>query len=582
MEFLIVPIIGVVGMYIINKQDKKKENFENLPNIDIPNVNYPNEYPVLNEEMDSTSKLSTQNKYDEPNVYTDKYFNQSMINKSKDTSYRSLTGEPVDIGYFRHNNMAPFFGSKSHSNNDSNATESTLDNYNGSGSQFISKKEQAPMFSPGGSNQFAYGMPSSTDFIQSRQNPSTKMANVKPFEQIQVGPGLGLKPNQITGNEGYNNGMMMRDKWVDKDVDELRVVNKQKASGLRLFGYEGPASSYIKELGSIGIVEKNRVAKTFPMGQDRLLTTTGIQKGETLRPITVDRFVNRPDTSKENYGVASYTNSAEPMHGTYMDSTNQQLGPINILPAYAAGKSGGSDLDYGFKTNTVYLNNRNTTDNGESYFGVVGGAFKNIIAPLLDVLRPSRRENTIGTLRPYQNPKTIVSNSYVYNPNDKPFITNRETTENSKYHMNITGNQNGGYRTVGVTEPHNNREFTNDIEYSGNASSINSKPRTFDAEYNQKNNNIKSSTINGRGNPGGMSLMGNEMNMSLKNNEHMILNTRTSDGKRSSQIPDMNSMGKVQGISSELYSGIELQRNDGSVLNQLKNNPFNLNVINGI
>jgi hypothetical protein len=148
--------------------------------------------------------------------------------------------------------------------------------------------------------------------------------------------------------------------------------------------------------------------------------------------------------------------------------------------------------------------------------------------------------------------------------------------------MNITGNQNGGYRTVGVTEPHNNREFTSDIEYGGNASSINSKPRTFDAEYNQRNNNIKSSTINGRGNPGGMGLMGNEMNMSLKNNEHMILNTRTSDGKRSSQIPDINSMGKVQGISSELYSGIDLQRNDGSVLGQLKNNPFNLNIINGI
>ena len=40
--------------------------------------------------------------------------------------------------------------------------------------------------------------------------------------------------------DGYNNGMMAREKWMDKQVDDLRVANKQKASGIGLLGYEGP------------------------------------------------------------------------------------------------------------------------------------------------------------------------------------------------------------------------------------------------------------------------------------------------------------------------------------------------------
>ena len=54
-----------------------------------------------------------------------------------------------------------------------------------------------------------------------------------------------------------------------------------------LYGLEGPAKSYITELGSIGTVEKNRVTKTFELGQDRLLTTTGIEKGETIERIEI-------------------------------------------------------------------------------------------------------------------------------------------------------------------------------------------------------------------------------------------------------------------------------------------------------
>ena len=208
---LVLPVLALGGLYKVAQQQNKKETFDNanankqrarnelIPNLDIPNHNYPEEYPVLNPEADLTSKLSTLNVFDAPSVYTDKYFNANMLAAQSANpmgpsvaTYRSLTGESVGADYFQHNNMVPFFGSKSHANNAPNATESTLDNYVGSGSQYITKTERSPMFSPDENYQWAYGMPSSADFVQSRMNPSMNMANVRPFEPVQVGPGLGL------------------------------------------------------------------------------------------------------------------------------------------------------------------------------------------------------------------------------------------------------------------------------------------------------------------------------------------------------------------------------------------------------
>lgn len=564
MELLIIPLIGVAGMYIINKQDKKyQEKFSNLPNIDIPNKNYPNEFPILN-ETDVTSKLSIQNKYDDPDVYTDKYFNQSLIKKSN-APYQSLSGQQVDIGYFQHNNMVPF-SSKSYSTA-TKSNDSTLDNYNGSGSQFISKTERSPMFSPATNNDLSYGMQSSTDFIQSRQNASMKMNGVKPFAPIQVSPGLAQVP---------------RENWIDKDVDQLRVSDKQKASGLQMFGYEGPAKNFVTQSGSIGIVEKNRVEKTFELGTNRLLTTVGAEKGHSLIPITVERTLqNRSETSTDYFGGGNYSNSSHQMDHNYTPSSKPEFESLAILPAYAVGKNGPYDADYGVKSNVVYLNNRNISHNDDTYFGVVGGAFKTVIAPLLDVLNPSRKENTIGNLRPYQNAKTGVSNSYVSNQNQLS-TTNRETMANSKFHMNIQGSQSGGYQTVAVTEPMNARSQTGEIYYGGNAQSANSRERVYDPEYNQRNNENKSSTINGRPSMGGsMKLLNNDIYVTSKPKE--LVNTRTAHATRAQyQSPDVTFMGNVDGIVPRLYSGSQLDRNDGSTLTQLNENPYNLNIINGI
>lgn len=594
---LVIPLIALGGLFIVSNQSKKSESFKNnesgyLPNTDVPDHNYPVSSYILNEpsnftnpESDLTTKLSTVNRYDGGQAYTDKYFNPNSIPTpaTSANTYYSLTGSTVDNSYFRHNNMVPFFGSHLPNQPNVNSGESVLDNYTGAGSQIFQKREVAPLFAPGENVQYANGTPNNSDFYQSRVNPSLKMANVKPFEEIKVGPGLGLGYT-AEGSGGYNSGLMQRDQWTDKTVDELRVANKQKASGLVMLGHEGPANSFIKSMGQMGQMEKNRVDTTFEMGPERYMTTTGLQKGQMLHAMPIDRYVTRPETATDYTGVAGYGVSSQTADGEYMPSKHIDLGAVPFTPAYASGKGGAMEADYGIKTKTAYPNNR-TSNQNDGYFGVFSGSMGAVIAPLLDILRPSRKENTVGTLRPYQNAKAPVMSSYLYNPNDKPNTTIRETTENSKFHLNVNANQRGGAYETNPQQPQRlQRDSTTDVYYAGNSSAgANSRqPRPYDAEYRQRNNDIKSSTIDGRMVPGNMSLMNGDINMYAKNKDPYLTNTRAVMPSMPYEAPSAQSMGKLQGTSNPLYQTIQLDRNSSDIMSSLKSNPYTLNVLNGL
>lgn len=567
MELLLLPILGLGGMYLINK-DRTNEQFTSLPNVDIPDKNYPEEYPIV--ESEQTSQLSTQNRFDDPNVYTNKYV--SPFSTNDDKSHRSMTGDMVSSSYFEHNNMVPFFGSKVHSNNASNPVDATLDNYNGSGSQYVLKKEQAPLFAPNQHTEWTYGMPSTTDYIQSHINASNKMTNVKPMESIQVGPGLGLGVNTLTSNDGFNNGMMAREQWTDKDVDSLRTTNNPKATGNGLLGYEGPAGSVVKKRGEVGIVEKNRVNTMFERRPEDNLPGGGIQSGHTMRSIPMLGNSTKPDTTTGYIGGAGYSNNAQQMEGEYFPSTKNEVSEYPIRPAFRKGGGGGNENDYGMKSNTIYQNNR-STNNQESYFGALVGSVRSVVAPVLDILRPSRKENTIN-VRPYQNAKSSIPSSYVYNSKDVIATTNREVTENSKFHLTMNGTQTGAYQTTAIME---HPKMVNSVEYAGNANGI-QKPRTYDAEYNQRNNDIKSAVIDGRMIPGYQKVTNATINQTCNVDERLLQNNRPTDKQMPYQIPDTRSMGNVQDVF-EPYSGQSLDRNDGSVLSQLKDNPFNRSIL---
>ena len=86
--------------------------------------------------------------------------------------------------------MEPYYGAKIRgTTTGANMHENVLDNKIGGGSQYFSKTEQAPLFRPQDNMHLPNGMPNQNDFYQSRVLPSMKIANVKPWEEIRVGPG---------------------------------------------------------------------------------------------------------------------------------------------------------------------------------------------------------------------------------------------------------------------------------------------------------------------------------------------------------------------------------------------------------
>uniref|UniRef100_A0A6C0K030 DUF5899 domain-containing protein n=1 Tax=viral metagenome TaxID=1070528 RepID=A0A6C0K030_9ZZZZ len=599
---LAIPLVALGSLYVMNNQHKKpKESFRNvsneLPNTNIPNKNYPDEYPLVVPELEKTSKLSTVNSYDSQGAYTDKYFNPATSSQyASDTtmpsnapvsgSYYSLTGEKVDSSYYTHNNMVPYFGGSIRSRNvDVNSNESVLDNTSGAGSQTIIKKEQSPLFAPSENYQWAHGAPNQTDFMQSRVNVGMRMANVKPFAEERVAPGLGLGYT-TDGSNGFNSGMAMRDQWLPKTADQMRVNNKQKATGLMQFGYEGPAASQVKNIGSIGVMEKNRPDTYFNMGPERYMTTTGAAKGVTLQAIPVDRNVTRPETAMEYIGAAGYTNPAAYVPGEYMPSHNIELGAVPLAAAAAVGRNWAHEAEYGMKSTKAYNNNRTANNQNGGYFGAIGGAIGAVIAPVMDVIRPSRKENTVGNLRPYQNAKSTVSESYIFNPADRPGTTIRETTENSKFHLNVNAGQNGGAYQVSEQQAiQNARQTTGDFYYAGvvGAGADRRGARTYDAEYRQRNNDVKSSTIDGRLAAGNMSLMNGNINMRQAGRDSSLINNRAVAPMMPYQTPDIANMGRLSGNpGSSLYQNIQLDRNSPEVLSSLSGNPFALSVTKGV
>jgi hypothetical protein len=194
-----------------------------------------------------------------------------------------------------HNNMVPFFGAHVTQSMYSGATDGILDTFTGTGKNTFFHKEELPAFfapEPGTGNP--WGVQIETEFEQSRQVTSQRMANIFPVERTQVGPGI---------NDGYTNlpsgGYQQdagREYALPKTTDETRVASKPK---LTFAGETVPGAHYITEMGLQPPVKKNRPDRFAVLGPDRLNTTTGQQVASGIYPTQVMKEQNRTTTSTD-------------------------------------------------------------------------------------------------------------------------------------------------------------------------------------------------------------------------------------------------------------------------------------------
>ena len=598
---LAIPLIALGSMFIISKQgggkdkdkDKGKENFEDgRSRLPAPAaINFPVTTPLTHD--------NSVNYYANPNQTTDKFLDPGNFTKIEQNNSpfnhgvggsvqagQSMTGKVLDKNNFKHNNMVPFFGGKIRgATADRDTAESALDHMQGAGSQQFAKSEQGPLFKPQAGMQYANGAPNMSDFMQSRVNPGMRMANVKPWEEQRVAPGLDQGFTTQGGTSGFNSGMEAREKWLPKTVNELRVETNPKMT-FGLLGHEGPGDARVKNAPSQqtqGVVEKHLPEKFFASGPERWFTTTGGQTAPTARSTNLLPERNRLSTTTEYYGVQAGQQAATYTKSEYEEAKRQQL-PVCDLPApNAVGMHRAGETDHGHQSYQVIPNNRTTTRPDQN-LGVVGGLVNAIMSPLLDIMRPSRKENVTNSLRASGNANSTVPRGTVFNPADRTKTTIKEMTEgrldNTHLNLQTVINHSNAY-LVSEQQPTNQHRDTTGRQHTGAAgpSGARSVGKSYEAEYKQHNNTNK--TYENRPNQGGTQIFSQNMNICTDkrdcDRENNRLWVRGSPGGLGNpgilNSPSIQNYGQLQ--RSQTYDeSINCERINPDILTAFKSNPY--------
>lgn len=616
---VIIPILAATGLIYASSDKKdnnsnnkmqeqqqraKKEAFTNmgqgrvnpqnyLPNTQVPQTNYPN--------VQETIKGSV-NKYPSGTTVTDKYYNADVDERvlSRDTQFgnpynknndigsksavMSLTGNPINTSDFDHNNMVPFFGAKIRGRTaDANTHESILDSYSGTGTQKICKEERAPLFAPQSGIQYPNGMPNFTDFFKSRINPGTQMANVKPWEEVRVAPGLN-KGFTSCGSNGFNSGMEARDLWVDRNVDELRTTNNPKLT-YSLENHEGPAYNWNvqqpPDANTFGRVEKFLPDKFYLNTPDRWFTTTGLEKAQSGRPEEMMKDQNRICTTSEYFGTDSNINGTKQHAPEFYEPAKRVKNDGKpVINVSGVGKHEPTKFDYGRGITRLHSTNRSTIKPPPFLGTAINGAFKAVVAPLLEVVRPSRKENVVGTIRPYGSIQSTGSIGRAYNPADRASTTIKETTENllDFNHLNVTPLTEGtGYLVSDQQEVYTQRETT-EPEYFGTTGGATNQGFVSNLAANNQHNNINKRTREYTPS-GSISTFNNTENINIKrpdqSNSRCPWNPGASAGSGLGGMPpSINQLGQLSKMPQYYHESINCERIQPDILDAFKRNPY--------
>lgn len=546
-----IPILTLGAMYIISNEEPKKrgeinqkkhckEGFSN-------NIYNPRQYNNLNIQP--------------VNKYFDKNANKEQLNFNQNKN--------VDLDDFKHNNMVPFFGGnlKGPSIDKLLNNDTILDSKQGSGSVNITKKETAPLFNPMSNATWVDGTPNSSDFIQSRMNSSNRMANVKPWDEKQVGPGLGIDANKAASDMGYNSGMS---NFLPKNVDELRVLTNPKQSHA-LDNLEGPALSHVKKLGLEGKVEKYNPNTFYENNPNRWFVTTNSMKAATTQSKNMIKEQNRVYTTKEYGGTVSGSNSTYTPK-IFEESKRSDVTLLPELNNYAPEKQVQNNKN-SFVKNSKYNDNCRSQVNN-SIMGGPGSVVSAMFSPILDLIRPTKKENFVGNARLYENPESVVKELPMFNYNDRTKTTIKEMTEESKQNYVLQGQGYSMYGGSNYQPSHTQRATASSSQINGGMSQQGSLFQSYDAASNQINNINKEQMVKTRTSQGGTQVFNSNQHIDIRKNENDIINNRSSLSTLTYGEPPTKTTHGL--LNAPVYKATvdSESRMDKNLLNAFKQNPY--------
>jgi hypothetical protein len=516
MAAVAIPLIGLAGLYIISNS-KKRMGYTNPTREQVP--------------LENTS--------------------------TKRVSFVDVAGREMNTEEYT-KTMVPYFGkTKTIGTSLTNFqhAEHELDNMAGDGTHQIRKTENAPLFKPEETYEYPYGMPNNNNFIQERMIVGNKMNNVKPFQEKQVAPGIN-QGYTTEGSGGFNSGTEFRNLWIDKTVDELRVLTKPKESFM-LTNHEGPAQNIVKNLGIQPKVEKHLPDKYYVNTPDRYLVTTGNEIAPAVRSIQPEVLGTRTETTTEYGGIASRTGPEAPAkHGMYKIDSRQQLGSLPVNPSQHSV----SQNNLGNVRPQVLPTNRAFTY--ESYGGL-GSLVSAITAPIKDMIRPTRKEELIDM------PRTGNIGSFIPNAPIPDMIVPSTIKENTVYSplemgaRPFTNVVEGGYQLAEQPLSITERDTTSTF-YSGNPGG--SHQRVYDTYYTPSSDK----TVIGREPIGNAKMFTPMINQTTSSGRSDMHTSYVGAAQTANQM-----MGPEQYKQTRtVVSYDEPSRNETSLLDAFKQNPY--------
>jgi hypothetical protein len=377
--------------------------------------------------------------------------------------------------------------------------------------------------------------------------------------------------------------MEARERWISKSVDELRVKTNPKVTyGGVVLG----AKSAVQNRGIEGKVEKYSPDTFYINSPERYFTTTGVEKAPTVRSEEILKPESRTSTTREYFGAGERENEGTYVAGKYQQPHRAVLSPDANYPGPATKANAWtacekqSPCDYGKSGYKSLPNERTLTEaRGGRFGGMAGSVIGAVVAPLLDILRPSRKENIIGNARPTGN-MVGPNESYVYNPADRARTTTKETTAANPYPLNINNQRaGGGYQTNPQQPVVQQRDNTN-CYYVGDVGCTpgTSNAPTYNAAYNAHLNETRSSLSTApRGNAlrvGNMDLFQGTQNISVVKSDEDRLNPAIIPGVRGNAIGSgTNNYGEISS-RPRLDQGINCQRTEPAILDAFRCNPY--------
>ena len=333
------------------------------------------------------------------------------------------------------NNWAlPYFGGKATQSMKVESFQNKLETFTGASKFNYHKKETKPLFVPNKNVSFINGSPIYNDNVKNRFVQSNYRNTELPFEQQKVARGVG----QNYGNDGVGgfHQYEIQDIVRPKNVDELRTLSNPKTT------YKQPVLSGkgISARSANVNVKKYKPDKFYTNSPNRYFKTNGANlKGKAPESFILKNTGR--SISKQIVGAASPNSNVKPSKTpNFKRSTRNNYINSGLRNLYVSGawKEDGELSDYGKKGINLAPNERDTTQNRPQTLNLVDSV-KAIMAPLLDKMKKTRKENIIGNpnAEGYVN-VNVPNKQTVYDPNDIARTTIKETTLHDVGDQNLT------------------------------------------------------------------------------------------------------------------------------------------------